>query len=339
MTKLQQIPACLTAILFTCLLSFILTAKAYGVIVDRIAAVVNGDVITLSELKERARPLIEKYIPSDMSREERAAKEKEILKQVVTQMIDEDLAQAEIKKLGIKVSDEEVDEAIASLCKENNLTMDEFKAKLASNGISLNDYKKDIKKQIENSQLIGSQVHAKTVVTDEEVLAYLKKEAGQNPGEEGPFYVLQHIYIAPKTPGDPNSRQEALNKAKEAIAALKDRQKFDKVAKEYSYPPLGQAGSYLGTFAEKDLSRTIKDAVTRLKPGQFTDVMDTPDGFQIIRLKAVNKTQAEQPLDLSKIDRATMEEARKKLLREKLNARFEEWLRDLRSKATIRIML
>ena len=334
MARLQKISIWLTTALFISLLPIVFTPMAFGAIIDRIAAAVNGDVITLSELKERAQPLIKKYISDEMTGEEKAAKKKEILKQVLDQMIDEDLAQSEIKKLGIKVSDKDVDDVIAKICKENNLTMDEFKEKLSSNGIGLDAYRNDIKKQIENSQLIGSQVHAKTVVTDEEVLASLKKESGQGSAEEGPFYVLQHIYIAPKNPGDQASRQEALEKAKEALKALKNGQKFEDIVQKYSDPTQGQAGGYLGTFAEKDLSQIIKNAVSGLKPGQFTDVMDTPDGFQIIRLKEITKSQGTQSIDPSK-----MKEAREKLYREKLNARFEEWLHDLRSKATIRILL
>lgn len=311
---------------------FIFTPKVFCAIIDRVVAVVNGDVITLSELEKAAEPLVKKYISDDMTGDEREAKKKEILKQVLTQLIDEHLTEAEIKRLGINVSDKDVDAAIERICKENNITMDEFLKKLALNGINLEDYKKDIKKRIETSQLIGSQVQAKTVVTNEEVLAYLNA-GSENTGGQGPFYVLQQILIAPKIHDDPRSRQDAQKRAEDALKALKGGQKFEDVAQKYSDPPLDQAGIYLGTFAKKDMAKPIQDAISGLKEGQTTKILDTPQGFQIIKVKEIIKDQAKS------VDPVKMETVREELYRKKINARFEEWINQLRSKATIRVLL
>jgi peptidyl-prolyl cis-trans isomerase SurA len=329
MEKIQKIIRLLSII---SLLMLVSTPKAFCVIVDRIAAVVNGDVITLSELEKSAEPLVKKYISDDMTSNEKETKKKEIFKQVLTQLIDERLAEAEIKKLGIKVGDKDVDAAIERICKENNINMDEFVKKLASNGISLEDYKKDVKKRIESSQLIGSQVQAKTVVTNEEVLAYLNESGSENTAGQGPFYVLQQILVVPKVHDDPHSRQDAQKKAEDALKALKDGQKFEDVAYRYSDPPLDQAGVYLGTFAKNDMAKPIQDALSGLKAGQTTKVLDMPQGFQIIKIKEIKKDQAKS------VDPVKMETAREELYRKKINARFEEWINDLRSKATIRVL-
>ncbi|MGQ9499331.1 MAG: peptidylprolyl isomerase, partial [Dissulfurimicrobium sp.] len=314
------------------LVIFVFTLNAFCVIVDRIAAVVNGDVITLSELERSAEPLIKKNISDDMTSNEKEAKKKEIFKQVLTQLIDERLIEAEIKKLGIKVDNQDVDAAIERICKENNINMDEFVKKLASNGISLEDYKKDVKKRIESSQLISSEVQAKTVVTNEEVLAYLNESGSENTAGQGPFYVLQQILVVPKVHDDPHSRQDAQKKAEDALRAVKDGQKFEDVAQRYSDPPLDQAGVYLGTFAKKDMAKPIQEAISGLKAGQTTEVLDMPYGFQIIKIKEIIKNQAKS------VDPAKMEMAREELYRKKINARFEEWINNLRSKATIRVL-
>lgn len=311
---------------------FFFTTKAFCVIMDRIAAVVNGDVITLSELEKSADPLVKKYISGDMTRDEREAKKKEIFKQVLSQLIDEHLAEAEIKKLGIKVDDKEVDAAIEKICKDNNINMDEFVKKLSSNGIALDEYKKDVKKRIESSQLIGSQVQAKTVVTNEEVLAYVNESASDSTAGNGPFYVLQQILVAPKTPDDPRSRQDARKMAEDALKAVEKGQKFEDVSQRYSVPHLEQAGIYLGTFAKSDMAKPIQDAISGLKAGQTTNVLDTPQGFQIIKIKEITKDQTKA------VDPVKMETAREELYRKKINTRFEEWLNDLRSKATIRVL-
>jgi len=81
---------------------------AYGIIVDRIAATVNGDVITLSELEGWAQPLVQKYTNDEMSKKEIETTRQEILSQVLPELINERLAQEEVKKLGIKVGEQEI---------------------------------------------------------------------------------------------------------------------------------------------------------------------------------------------------------------------------------------
>ncbi|MGB9712638.1 MAG: peptidylprolyl isomerase [Dissulfurimicrobium hydrothermale] len=338
MKRLQDAPFPLIAFFVTVLVLFFWTQDALCVVIDRVAAVVNGDVITLSELERYAEPILKKYMTSDIAQDEREGKKEEILKQVLAQLIDERLVEAEVKRLGIKVSDKEVDLAIDRICKENNMTLNDLKNKLSSDGIKWEDYSNDIKKRIENSQLVASQVHSKIVVTDEEVLSYIKRNGQgssfENKGSGGDvFYVLEQVLISPRDPGDPRSKDEARKRAEEALDALKKGRNFEDVAQEYSYPPLDKAGVYLGTFAKRDMSKEIQDAVCKLKAGQFTGIINSPQGFQIVGVKEITKNPAGQ------IDKEKMETIREELYRKKLNARFEEWLNDLRSKATIKILL
>ncbi len=83
----------------------------------------------------------------------------------------------------------------------------------------------------------------------------------------------------------------------------------------------------------KEMAPFVKQAVVNLKPGDFSDIVDTQVGWQIFRLKEI--VQSGQ----TDLDSAQIKEVRKKLYREQINARFEEWLRELRSKSTIQILL
>ncbi len=304
---------------------------AYGVIVDRIAAIVNGDVITLSELEGWAQPLVQKYTNEEMSKEEIETKRQEIFAQVLPQLIDDRLAREEANKLGIKVGEQEIERALDQICEDNHITRDQLSEKLASEGHTLEEYKKELKQQIERAELINAQVRAKIVITDEQVNEHLKEYPFKNSSDD-PLYIMQHI-CAKFEEGNPESREEARRRIEEAYNELREEKVFEEVARRYSDLPSGQDGGYLGAFTLKEMAPFVKQAVVNLKPGDFSDIVDTRVGWQIFRLKEI--VQSGQ----TDLDSAQIKEVRKELYRKQINARFEEWLRELRSKSTIQILL
>ncbi|NIA08685.1 MAG: hypothetical protein GWP10_02680 [Nitrospiraceae bacterium] len=306
--------------------------SAYGVIVDRIAAVVNGDVITLSELENTARPIFQKYIDADMSKEEIKAKKQEILHRLLPQLIDERLVEKEIKKLNISVNKQEIEDALDRICKENYMSRDEFVAQLESKGETLKGYKKEIKRQIERATLINRQVSSKIVITDEQVKIYIKSHQPKQ-NYNGQLYILQHISVVPKDPNNPDLKKKARERAEEAYRALKKGESFKEVVKRYSDFSPDEKDGYLGSFTLREMAPFVRQAVIGLKPGDFSKVVDSPMGWQIFRLKEIARG--------GKGDngRSHIEKIRQKLYRKEINARFEEWLNRLRSKSTIRILL
>jgi len=307
---------------------------AYGVILDRIAAVVNGDVITLSELESTVRPIFQKYINKDMTEEEIKAKKQEILHYVLPQLIDEHLVEGEIKRLDISVNKQEIQRALDKICKQNYMTIDELESKLESEGKTLKEYKKEIKRQIERARLIDKQVSSKIVITDEEVKKYIKK---QSPKEDyynsEQVYILQHISIIPKDPNDPKLKEKNKKRAEEAYKALKKGKSFKEIVERYSDLSSNEKDGYLGSFTLKEMAPFVKQVIAGLKPGEFSKVVDTPMGWQIFRLKEIVQGGEREN------ERGHIEEIRQELYHKEINARFEEWLKRLRSKATIRILL
>jgi peptidyl-prolyl cis-trans isomerase SurA len=321
-----------TFIFFTVLAVLAFEANlAHGIVVDRIAAIVNGDVITLSELEGWAQPLVQKYTNKEMSKEETEIKRQEILAQVLPQLIDDRLAQEEARKLGIKPGEQEVEMALDQICEDNHITRDQLSAKLVSEGHTLEEYKKEVKQQIERAELINAQVRAKIVITDEQVNEYLKEYPFKNRSND-PLYIMQHICITFEE-DDPESKEKARRRIEEAYNALKESKDFEKVAKRYSDLPSGQDDGYLGAFTLKEMAPSVKEAVANLKPGDFSDIVDTQVGWQIFRLKEIVQSGETES------DSAQIKEVRKKLYQRQINAQFEEWLRELRSKSNIQILL
>ncbi|NPA95077.1 MAG: hypothetical protein GXO58_06600 [Thermodesulfobacteria bacterium] len=328
---MKYIKFCLLVVLFFGMFLTTLSTASHAVIVDRIVAVVNGKVITLSELKKRAQPILDKYLSPDMSPEERATIKQKIYAQILPQMIDDYLVEEEINRLGIKVTDQEVEAAIDNICRSNGMTRQEFEERLKKDGISLEDYKKQIATQIERLQLVNAEVKSKIVITDEMVQDYIRKQKGEG-GYEGPFYILEHICIVPE--GDsPRAKEEARKRAEEALKALEEGMPFEEAARRFSSNVPVAKELRLGVFSLDEMAPSIKDAVKKLSPGEYSEVLETPLGFEILRLAGISNAKGED------LDKATIEEVRRKLYDQEINERFQEWLNELRAKSTIRILL
>ena len=303
----------------------------YAVIVDRIVAIVNGNVITLSELEKRAAPFLKEYLDDSATEEEKRKIKQQIYAKILPQMIDDYLVDEEIKKLGIKVTDEDVNAAIERICQSNGITLEEFKEKLKKEGLTLEQYKRQMAKQLERMQLINAQVRSKIVITDEQVRDYIRQERGETT-YEGPFYIIDHICIVPESESKKDI-ERARKRAQEALKALKEGIPFNEVAQKYSSNDSIAKELRLGIFSIDEMAPDIKKVVKELEPGEYSKVIRTKLGFEILRLSGISNSKQ---ID---IDPTEMEEVRNKLYREAINERFQEWLNDLRAKSTIRILL
>ncbi len=306
-------------------------AVTHGEVIDRVVAIVNDDIITLSELEERAAQILKQLSREQANAAGLATQKNELLAQVLPQLIDEHLAQEEIKKLHIEVSDQEVDDYIERFAQMNNLSVSALKKRMTAEGLDEKLYRAEMRKQIERHKLVNSQVRSKIVITDEEVLTYWKENNPNASAAQGASIYLQHICI----PYTPETKQEARIDAETAWNELKKGKPFEEVAKVWSMVPSKTDGGNLGAFTEKDLAPFIKAAVSELKPGEYSKVTDTPAGFQIFRIKPIKSTEKVEA-DSADIPKEQIKEV---LFRQKLNKRFEDWMRELRSKATIRILL
>ncbi len=319
-------------IILLCSFFVIFPVQSRGAMVDRIVAVVNDEVITLSELEKKAEPIIKKVEDENQGSPLSPAQKQEILSRLLPQLIDEKLVEQEIKRLGITVTEQEIDGAIEKICRDNHITRETLIKSLEQQGISFDEYKKGLKDQIERSRLIQAQVRAKIVVTDEQIDAYIKEHPLKKK-VEGPVYSLQHICVVPEDANDPDARERARRKAEKALMELKEGKSFEDTARRYSNVPSASEGGFLGTFTLKDMAPFVQNAIKGLKPGDYSNVIETPMGWQIFRVKGIVSGNEHQASDTYR------EEIRQKLFRQQINERFDEWLRQLRSQSTIRILL
>ncbi len=184
-------------------------------LVDRVAAVVNNDIITLSELQKRAAPEITR-VAQESSGTERSQKQSVVMKKALDAMIDEKLVDSELRELKVSIGDKEVDAAVEEVKKSYNLTDEQLTLAVAKEGLTLAEYREQMRKQIARYKLINEKVRKNIKVSEADV----KSEYDRMMRSEGEDYEvhIRHILIAVPRNAPQAQVEEARRKAA-AIAA------------------------------------------------------------------------------------------------------------------------
>ena len=140
-------------------------------VVDRIVAVVNNEIITLSELNTEAEPYIDR-VEKTYKGSEKARVIEETRKNVLNRMIDTILVKQEAKRLNIVVKDSDVTNMINEMLKSRKMTMEQFKEMLAKDGLSLESYMEEAKDHLVRGRLANREIRSKIMVTDQEIGEY-----------------------------------------------------------------------------------------------------------------------------------------------------------------------
>ncbi len=308
---------------------FALSPAARAEVADRIVAMVNDDIITLSELNEEGAPYFQELIKRAPS--EQLQTEMQKLKQeVLSHLIDQRLIDQQAAKLEIKISDEEISQTIETMLADNHASREDMKKDLATKGLSEDQYKKQLKSQMLQSRLVSREIRSKVVVTDDKVNQYYKENFAARPGASG-YHLLQIGFLWGDTYKQ-KTAAEAKTAAENAKKQLDAGQNFADVASTLSDLPSKEDGGDIGVFQNSELAPHMKDTVLALKPGQTSAIIETPTGYQIIKLLSVQDGDqlSGPPLVEVKKDIET------KLYKEESEQHYKKWITELRAKAFIK---
>jgi peptidyl-prolyl cis-trans isomerase SurA len=296
-------------------------------VVDRIIAIVNDDIIRLAELNKAFGP-IEKQI---QSKGYPADKEREIIydkkMETLNNLIDEKLVDEKINEAGISVKESDIDNTIEKIKSANKYSQEEMELALTSNGMTYNEYRAEVKKQILRNKLVSMEVTSSIIITQSEVQAYYE----QHPDKYSVIkrYGIKNILMF--YPPEPDSRNMVRSKMEEILTQLKNGVSFDEMAKNYSQAINAADGGKLGFFTINDLSGNIQTAVSPLRAGEFSPVIETEQGFQIFYVDQIVETQSKTLAEAS-------EEIRQTIYEDRVNEKFKTWIAELKKSANIKIM-
>lgn len=305
--------------LIICLLLSAMPARAE--VVSRIAAVVNDDIITTLQLDERIAGELGTEAVATIAAAERLI--------VLDKMVEETLVEQRVKQLGMQVGDEEVEQAINDVQRQNNIERSQLELALQAQGLTMESYRAKLRKQLLQFKLVGREIRDKVEVTNQETRDYYREHIEEY--REDPFIRLSRIsfFLPAGSAADQVNALRALSR--EALARLRAGEELEQVLADYRGDK-GAEGGPMGQFGEGELTDPFASAVAGLLPGQFSEVIDTPQGFHILRLDELNPGQVP---DFESVK----EQISQKLIEQKREEALGSWMEELKKNAHIEIKL
>jgi peptidyl-prolyl cis-trans isomerase SurA len=300
-------------------------------LVDRVAAVVNNDIIALSEVESRAAPELAKAasLPTPAARAEGREK---ALKDAVEALVGDKLLENEIKELNIEVTEQEVDAAIEDVKKQNpNLEGDAFEQELRVQGYTMTTYRDFLRKHMRRLKLLNLKVRGKVKVSDDDLRAEYQKWARMESDDAE----LKARHILVKLQSKPTPAQlEAAQKKAAAIAeeARKPGVDFAELAKAKSEGPSADQGGDLGWFRRGVMVKEFERVAFALKVGDVSDPVRTNFGFHVIKVE-------ERRLVAAKTFDEMKDQLRERLLHDQLDKYTEQYVQELKQSAIVEVKL
>jgi parvulin-like peptidyl-prolyl isomerase len=280
---------------------------------DRIVAIVNTELIMLSDVKHEFRAEQER-----LSRELRGSNLAQQLKtaeyMALTKLIERKLQLQEAKTKRVEVSDLEVQQALAQL-KQQDKSLDPTNP---------NDVR-SVRDQLILMRVVDQHIRGNITVGDSEIKRYYQEHREQFAFPEE--YHLSQIIITPRSS---DGLADALTKARRAMDDLKRGEKFEDVALQYSDGANSLHGGRLGLVRQGELWPALEQAVARLMPGGISDIIESPEGVHIIRMDERKPKQFRPYEDVRR-------EIQELVYQQKSADMYESWLVDLKNKAYIEI--
>jgi parvulin-like peptidyl-prolyl isomerase len=310
----------------------LISAPAAAGVADRIVAVVNGEVITLSELHRAFAPYAA-HIEANYKGPDKEAFLKQNQAAFLQRMIDQMLIEQEAKKPGAgiaAVKDEEVMAVVKDMLAKNRLTMQAYLKKLAEEGNTLESSKQEIRGQMLRMRLLRREVQSRILVTDEEIGEYYDKHREDYEGREAVH--IRQIFLPVPEGADSGARDRVRAEANQLRERILKGERFEVMAARYSRGPAAAEGGDIGFVERGIMMPEVEKTAFSLPVGEVSEVLETEAGFLL--LVVVDKKGAGlKPLPVVR------DEIKAKIEDEKVNKKYDEWMVELRKKSFIDIRL
>lgn len=306
-------------------------AGSGGVLLDRVAAVVDDSPILLSEVEDRAAPELRRLETESDSAAETSHRRADILRQALQTLIDERLLDEQLKSANVTVSDADIEASIADVMRINGITdPKQFEAALEREGLTLDSYKTNLRRQLEKMKLLSLRVHPQVKVTDTELQDAYQKQYATEGGEEE--VRARHILVKLDKNATAADRERGLEKAKALRQRILAGDDFADVARRYSDGPSAADGGELGWFKRGVMVPEFEAAAFALPKGGISEPVLTHFGWHVIQIEDRRRTA---PPPLEKV----RDQLRQKLAQRQTEQLTADYLKGLRKDASIEIKM
>jgi peptidyl-prolyl cis-trans isomerase SurA len=305
----------------------LLTASP-GEVVDRVAATVDGEVVTLSEIEDRAGPELRRAsVLSGKEGEEARAK---ALRRALDLLVAEKLLAKQAKALGLEVSEAQVDAAVEDVKARNRFDDAQLERALTEQGLDRASFRAQIRRELETYQVMQAKVRARGKVTDEDLKNYFQSHPQEFEGD--PELHVRHIFLPLAEDAGPADEAKARAAGEKVLQRLKTGEDFAKVAREVSKGPSAKDGGDLGWLKRGTIHKTLEDAAFALEDGKFSGLVRAGPGLHIVKVEA-------RRLGGSRTFEEAKEEIRNRLLEEQLGQTRQQVLDELRKAAVVEVKI
>lgn len=244
-----------------------ISSAADKTMMDRVLVIVNEDVITQSEFDYRYESLLQ-----DLKKDNRPLPE-DIKKQVLDSMVNDLMQVQEADRRGINISDPELDQAIERFANQQNVTSAQLKQTILSNNQPYSLFRESVRDSMTISRFSEYYARSRVIVPDYEIDGVI---AAENLNADDSEYQLAQILIK-----NPDVNDDLANQVK---AELDQGLSFQEAVATYSESANASEGGVIGWRRSEQLPEVYLSAVKELQVGQVSDVLETANGFHILKL-------------------------------------------------------
>ncbi|XPH49688.1 peptidylprolyl isomerase [Litorimonas sp. RW-G-Af-16] len=296
----------LLAILFTLTCSFAVTANAQSTTPHGIAAVVNSDIVTTHDLRQRVLFML---ATTGAPRDE--ASLARIQQQAIRNLVDEHLQMQEAERYDQSISDEEINQSVARLFGRNGLDPNEVVGRLAAAGVSIETLRDQVRSEIAWQRITNGLFGSRIRITDaqiDETLNRLTANASK------PNFRVAEIYI--EASPDIGGMDGAMEGANAMIQQVKEGAPFPLLAQQFSSAPSAAKGGDIGWIREGELRPEIDQAITQMEVGALSTPIQTPGGVYVVALldKKVSEAETLYKLRQVTVENEDLEAAKSRLI-------------------------
>jgi peptidyl-prolyl cis-trans isomerase SurA len=310
----------------------ILPASAWAQESSRVAAVVGSEIITSADLDKAIRRFHASLADQNSARLDPG----EVRNMVLNRLIEDLVFKQVLNKANLSLSEEALEQQVQAMAARVNLDQNALLAELQQRGMTMEEYREDLRMEILKRRLLERVITNRIVISDEQVMEYLRSQPALNAMEEIHLYA---IFLP--VPSDAHLRsqmEESVGKLHQALLAGED---FSRLAGQLSQGPGAAQGGDLGAINTQDMLPLMRQAVENLRPGQISEVVKLPDNYIIFRRAEDDRAAAAPAAGGGPNQTPSPEQirrARALLTEQATEARFNEWMRQVRSSIYVKVM-
>jgi peptidyl-prolyl cis-trans isomerase SurA len=258
----------------------------HGEMLDRIAAIVNDGLVLKSELDAQMDAVTKRLQEQKVELPSQSVLKQQVLDRLILQEIQTQHA----KRVGLTVSDEQLNGALQEIAGRNKIPFDQLPTALAAQGVDYKQYREAMRKELTLSTLRQRDVIAHINVTPHELEQFLTRQQTSAANDE---FNVSHILLSLPEAATPQQLEEITHKAQDLAARASKGEDFGQLAIANSNSQTALDGGSLGWRKGTQLPEFILQLVTKMKAGEVSEPVRTPSGFHIVKLNERRSGEAQ----------------------------------------------